>query len=427
MDKKELFNSWAPQIAHVWAKFAKPALFVHTENVRVMPTAAASPPSALRQHNGGDTAIIVDLPGDAGIKEGLGLATAGFRPVPLYNGIHEPKNGGLRHAVDNSPIINALAGSANTIKSYAHSGKGAPAFLLDANRDNPPADGSYDNRWSVDLDDMPDAAYLRAQGIGRVIIWTNGAVKSDISRIISNYSSAGIDIMTFTDGQLALWNSGASDEAAVDQETKEAIRKFENARFALLIAIGIALFNLIGMFAVNTEPFFWTAPSIMWITYLWVAEVAGDIIAIAMTLTYFMLFWFSQRKRILLPVAAAILSFDVLVYYIYVFYYGIAAFTGHSIMYGLIAFMLPAIIIVFMLRGAGAYKKTQLVNDDDYFIYLDHIDGDTSGQLGRGFRGRRARFRYFRGANYRGGYRGYGGTGRGGYGSGYGGYGGFGG
>ena len=448
MDKKELFNLWAPQEGHVWTRFAKPALFVHTSAADAVRVSASSAPIYLRQFNMGDTAVIIDLPSDMGIREGLGLANAGFRPITLYNGIHEPKNGGLSHVVDNTAIISALAGGADTLR-YAHvRANAAPVFLLDANRDNYPAEGMYDNRWAVDTDDMPDAAYMKAHGINRVILWSEGAVKNDINEILNEYHMADISVMIYADGQAAAYIARPKQdsfepvsavhqsplEAQINPDTKEAIRKFENARFALLVAIGLAGFNLIGMFFINEEPLLWTVPCIMWLTYLWVSEPVGDAIAIIMTLSYFTLYWFSQQKRILLPIAAALFGFDVLVYFIYVISYGVMAFTGYSFEYGLIVWIPPIIILVFLVKGAIMYKQTDDISDDDYCVYLDHIDGETSSRLGtRQFRPRR-RLRFYRGARYRGGfrgygggYRGYGGTGRGGYGGGFGGYGGFGG
>ena len=449
MDRKQLFSDWTPNEGYMWTKFAKPALFVHAEDVEARQIQAADIPLEIRQFNDNNTAVIVDLPSAKSVESGLGLAKIGFRPIPLYNGIHEIKNGGLRNIIDNTDIINALVAGANILKNITINAKAAPAFLIDSNRDKKLDDTEnmtdmYDNRWNVDLDDMPSDDYMKEQGILRVVVWSDGDIQDDLKPIIENYRNAGINIVTYINGQITHENPEKSQTApAVDMKNPEvlsvirqAAREFENARFGLLIVVILAAFNLIGMFFVNEEPFLWIAPCIMWLTYLWVPESLGDIIALAISGVYFGLYLASHKKRNLLPIACAIFAFDVTVFYIYVLYYGIIAFTGYSFFYGIIVFIPPIVLLSLLIKGAVAYKQLEKISDEDYSAALDHIDGyfdddDDRGDGGgyRNFVPRRRIFRPYRSVNYRGGFGGYGGTGRsgGGYRGGYGGYGGFGG
>jgi len=444
MDKKQLFNIWAPREGYVWTKFAKPALFVHTEEARGGRVYEARIPSDIQKFLNNETAIIIDLPGDSGIETGLGLVKEGFRPVPLYNGIHEVKTGGLRSAVDNTAIIDGLVDGARSLEYASIPATATPAFLLDSNRDVKLTDteGVYDNRWNVDLDDMPDAAYMKQQGISRVIVWTDREVQEDLIPIVNSYLEVGIAIVTYINGHIKIEKRSFSyirdtlsgnDTATgfqVAPAMKEAVRKFENARFGLLLIVIMAAINLVGMFFINYEPLLWTAPSIMWLTYLWVSEMAGDVIAVTMTLIYFVLYLSSHKKRNFILIALVLFGLDTLIFFVYAHYYGIDAFTGYSLLYGLIVFSLPVIFFVLLIKGAVAHRELKQVSDAEYVAVLDDIDDYTEpGYHGGHFRPRRRVFRVYRGANFRRanyrGFGGYGGTGRGGYGGG--GYGGFGG
>jgi hypothetical protein len=270
---------------------------------------------------------------------------------------------------------------------------------------------------------MPDAAYMISKGINRIVVWTKSDIQADLKPIINNYRNAGIEIIPYMGRRIERLESekpidNSDQMSLILTETKEAVRKFENARFGLLLAVMMAAINLFGMFFVNAEPLFWTTPSIMWLTYLWVSEIAGDLIAIALSGVYFALYLLSQKRRHLITFALALFSIDVVVFFIYVLYYGIAAFTGYSLGYGLVAFGLPIISISLIGKGVAACKKIEDISEAAYFELLDHIDGNfDNGQeshIGAHVRPRRRLFRAYRSANYRG-YRGYGGTGRGGY------------
>ena len=437
MIQKQLFSIWAPNEGQAWTKFTKPALFVHTENVQATRINATYVPLDVRDYVNKNTAIIVNLPGASGVEVGLGLARAGSRPVPLYNGIHEPQNGGLASVVDNTKIIEALVSGAEVLDSTSISETAPPAFLLDSNRniDLNENHAMYDNRYSIGSDDMPTADYMKSQGISQIFVWCN-TLQGDLKSILIDYHNAGIAVMTYIDGSVIFENENtlglSTATPAIPKAVSDAVRNFENARFGLLLITLLAGFNLIGMFLVLGQPFLWTAPTIMWLTYLWVPEIVGDIIALLLVGAYIALYFASYKKHKLIIAATVLFAVEVAVLFVYALSYGLVDYVGGSFWYGVVVFAGPVFLLYLLSKGAPACKKVGEIGDNEYLDALDYIDGISDG----GHRGnnlfrvprRRRIFRPYRSANYRG-YSGYGGTGRGGYGgSGYGGgYGGFGG
>ena len=430
MNGKDLFTAWAPAAQERWTKFAKPALFVHVDEFMFLPGSIHLPviPVEVLQHCGGSTAVIVDLPGANSVEGGLALAKHGFRPVPLYNGIHERHIGGLSQAVDNAPIVDALRAGGDILKGMEIDIAAPPAFMLDSNRNNQVADsfGIYDNRWSIELDDVPVASYMVDAGIKQVVVWSIGAMNNDLLPIVDSYSDIGLEVIHFCGEKTTRHTAPAKPVvnstilAARAADLKENVRKFENARFALMLVAGMAFVNLLFMFFGRSAPILWTAPSIKWMTYLWVPEIVGDVIAIAMFAAYAVLYFMSQRRRSLMNAALIFLGIDTLVLGIYALWYGLWDYIGGSMMYALIVFGFPVLCLIFIVRGTVAHTNMLNLSDADYYMSLDSLDGGVSSGGSHVGMGRRRHFRGFRG------YGGYGGSGRGGYsGGGYrGGYGG---
>jgi len=416
MTGKDLFKVWAPQsFDNRWARFAKPALFVglsdYRDSVSVAKSSSFAVPDGITRYVEDGAAFIVDLPGASSVESGLALAQLGVRPVPLYNGVHEKNIGGLREVVDNSPIINALADGALALKDLPLEGNARPAFLLDYNRNQQVTTDTldmYDNRWSIELDDMPDTSYLHMEGIRQIVVWSNSKVHDDLLPILDSYRDAGINVAFYTS---QTQTSGISPKAYDD------IRIFENARVALMLIAGMALLNLFFQFFVREEPLLWTAPIIQWLTYLWIPEIVGDVIAVFMTSVYVVLYFMSSRRRNLITAAFGLFGLEVAVFAIYVVYYGVASYTGYSFWYGVVVFGFPALCFYLLVKGVAAWKHIKHMDDNEYYTSLDEFDDTHFGN--DAIITRRRHFRGFRG------YGGYGGSGRGGYrGGGYRGYGG---
>ena len=428
MEGRDLFTRWAPQEGYAWTRYAKPAMFMHPPQDGDAPMYIKPLPQDLAaQITGGRTAVIVDLPGAESVAAGLDLAGVGFRPVPLYNGIHiadfspQHANGenrpadfspqqavgenrympapGRRNAVDNQPIINALHEAIPALEAATLPAHAPPAFLLDAARNDNlvPSLDFYDNRWSLDLDDMPDFMYLQAQGITRIVIWTDRNIQDDVRRIGERYQSAGIEVFTYIQAA-----------PVTDAELTEAVRKFEWAKLAVWLMFGMAAVNIIGMFLVRGEPFLWTAPTVMWLTYLWVPESVGDVFALGLAAGYFVLAILLPHRRRLLGVVFAAVALETVILFIYAGWYGFAAYTGYSFLYGLAVFGIPVVVVWVLWR---AWRVLPMVVDVEPARYQLIADTFYEPRMRTGFRG----------------FRGYGGSGYGGYGGSYGGYGGFGG
>ena len=429
MTGKEMYKIWASDMHGRWARFAKPALFVRAEGKLPVHESMGKMdvPTGVAKLIGPATAIIVDLPGRDSVKGGIALAKEGYRPVPMYNGIHESNIGGQRQIVNNGPILDALAAGTGELQNASIRYDAPPVFLLDNNRNKPVADTTnmYDNRWELELDDMPSADFMVTAGIQNIVLWTAGARKNDLAAILDSYRDMGINV-TMHISPTPEEKTATAIANSVRISRQPNVRKFENARVGLLLIAGMAVINLIFMFLIHEEPVLWTTPTIMWLTYLWLIEIAADIIAVAFVAAYIILYFGSARQRAFLPLALGLFVVEALVFFIYVGYYGgPATFAGHSFWYGVFAFGFPLICLPLIASGAFAYSKLKDVTDWEYLELLDDLDKDFSDDemvFGRG----RRHFRGFRG------YGGYGGSGHGGYrGGGYrgygGGYGGFGG
>ena len=428
MTSKELFQIWAPMEYEKWTKFAKPALFIHASGMSSSFIDIPLLPDNLVNLEKSSTAIIVDLPGTAGVENGLALAKQGYIPVPLYNGIHENKIiGGLENAVDNTPIINALQAGSSTMDHCKHLrlfSDASPAFLLDSNRaKNLSQQNVYDNRWSIDIDDMPPARHLASNNIRHVIVWSNGQITADLFPILDSYYDAGIAVSLFSNNQFTDYVTlsearlvDTAQQKTIPPERKEAIKKFENARVVLMILMGVAAINLVFQFFIREAPLFWTVPTMQWLPYLWVSEFVGDIIAISVVAITAVLYFATHRKREIMTIAAIFYGADIVIFFIYVLYYGLSNYMSYS-MYDVIIFGLPILAIYSLRRGVIAQKDLQDLSESGYYELLDIMDEAEDDSPT--FRPRRRHFRGFRG------YHGYGGSGRGGFGgSGYRGYGG---
>ncbi len=187
-DNLTVFKAWAPDGA-LWTQWAKPVLFVGTN---------AGNPRALEARevtwlSAGDreTLAVIDLPGREGVEEGFACAKLGYRPVPLYNGVHAP----TRAVVETAALTEALFGGAAALDGLRLLPDAPPVFLLDSERmsGRNTQPGMYDNRWCVFPQDMPSAAFLRRHGIRRVVVRARW-ILDDLSHILRRYQEQGITI-----------------------------------------------------------------------------------------------------------------------------------------------------------------------------------------------------------------------------------------
>lgn len=410
MMNKELYQIWAPDAVDKWTRFAKPVLFDHADNVDEFSFTAkiANIPRKIIQLHNKKTAIIIDLPSETGVEVGLGLASEGFRPVPLYNGMNEAKNAELEDVVKNQPIIDALVASAGVLKHLKINFDAPPVFLLDYNRDEAIDDHveANDNSWRVDFEDLPEPSYLIANKIDRLILWSKDKVKQDIIAIIDTYRDAGVEILIFTEGSI-IYQGNAISELTRSEiiETKELVRQFENSRFIMIPLMVLAFINSCWQLFINEVPLLRTAPSVQWLSHFWVSERIDQMVAMTVPIAmmipglYLILYLGSRKKRHLLVVASIAFAIDAIGFYFYaLFFYGTGAFIRGNLVYGLIVFLPPIFFMIFLARGGIAWKKLKGVNEIVYLSYLNLLDktngtplgiSDGRGRRRRGYRGRR--------------------------------------
>lgn len=171
MTGKEIYKIWAPTEAK-WVDWVRPVPFVGInesfEGYEV--DEFLIPKINYIKEPISDMAIIIDLPGNNSIKEGIALAKIGFRPIPIYNGTDEQN--GATATVDNRAIKMGLIKGALELKKIEILDNAPPAFLLDTNRMNRyKMDQSvFDNSWDIYAQDMPSAEYFLKNGINKIMV-----------------------------------------------------------------------------------------------------------------------------------------------------------------------------------------------------------------------------------------------------------------
>ena len=208
MDGSQLFEVWAPQDS-VWSQWAKPACFAQLPpDAPGMPVYSAEPEA--RGFDAGPidtwTAFVVDMPGVRSVEIGLGLARAGYRPVPMFNTAYH-----AAAIVPVAEILRKLHKAEPEMRSLAIAADAPPAFMLDARRLEPStqaAPGKFDNRWVVFPQDFPSANFLLSRGIRQVILLQSDSLQDkprlDLAHVLRRWQEAGLQLyVQDPDGQQA--------------------------------------------------------------------------------------------------------------------------------------------------------------------------------------------------------------------------------
>ena len=189
-----MYEIWAPA-GKKWVDWVRPVPFVsmseYSKGYHISEFSIPSSDYIDEKYKG--AAIIVDLPGIESVLEGIALAHAGYRPIPIYNGTIEQK--GARATVDNQSVGIALAWGASRIKQIEISDDAMPAFLLDSNRLNryKMEISVFDNSWDIYPQDIPSADYMINNGIDKIVIVGN-TVSRDLKKILYQYQQKKINI-----------------------------------------------------------------------------------------------------------------------------------------------------------------------------------------------------------------------------------------
>lgn len=191
---KEMFSVWAP-VGRKWVDWVRPVPFVgirdHSKMYRHFE--GMVPQLDCNSEIYKNAALIVDLPGAESVEEGIALARAGYRPVPIYNGTVEQQ--GARATVDNQSVAMALMWGALILQNIEIPDEALPAFLTDSNRMNryKMEIAVFDNSWDVYPQDLPSADYFLQNGIHRIIV-IGEEFSKDLRKILYSFQKKGIEI-----------------------------------------------------------------------------------------------------------------------------------------------------------------------------------------------------------------------------------------
>src|SRR5882724_4842320 len=205
MTNEEIFAAWSPENS-LWSTWAKPVLFAQMSTSFVLsPSAETSRDADWSPPPDEKIALVLDLPGEEGVRVGLALAGRGYRPVPLYNAlplpfgapIFDPLSGRSVAAVNMLPIIGALLEGADQLARMSIPTNAPPAFLLDANRYG---DGSrilpdeFDNRSICFTTDFPSANFLLTHGIQRILLVQRDRIEpqTDLKHVLRRWQDGGL-------------------------------------------------------------------------------------------------------------------------------------------------------------------------------------------------------------------------------------------
>ena len=128
---EEAFKCWAPD-SSVWSRWATPVLFAEMsitqgadgESLDWRSVALGGMPGTAERN-----AIVVDLPGAQSVTMGMALASAGYRPVPLFNAASA-----MAAIVNVQPISTRLFRWAQALAGMNIPADAPPAFLIDDKR-----------------------------------------------------------------------------------------------------------------------------------------------------------------------------------------------------------------------------------------------------------------------------------------------------
>lgn len=192
---KDVYRIWAPEGAK-WTDWARPVPFTGLKQCTKGYSQAelVIPKLHYLDESFEGAALIVDLPGMNSIKEGIALAKAGYRPVPVYNGTIEQKN--ARATVNNQVIVSGLILGARHLAGIEIAPDALPAFLVDRNRLNRHKINVsvFDNSWDVYHQDLPSADYFIENGIRRIIV-IGESFSPDLQKILYPFKKKQIEIL----------------------------------------------------------------------------------------------------------------------------------------------------------------------------------------------------------------------------------------
>lgn len=194
MTGKEAYRIWAPE-GGKWSGWVRPVPFLAAETASraYLDFYSAVPAAEYVDEAWAGAAVIVDLPGTESVREGIALAKAGYRPVPIYNGTVEQQ--GARAAADNQSVGKALVMSTAELAQIEISGDALPAFLTDSGRRNRfrMEHSLFDNSWDIYPQDLPSAEYFQKNEIRKIIV-IGDEISADLKKILYGFQKKKMEI-----------------------------------------------------------------------------------------------------------------------------------------------------------------------------------------------------------------------------------------
>ncbi|MBN9392027.1 MAG: hypothetical protein J0I20_28580 [Chloroflexi bacterium] len=144
---------------------------------------------------GGEAAIIIDLPGSISVGLGFFLQKLGITPVLLFNGLYRPAS-----LVEGKNSLPAIIRYGSQVEAW--SGQPGYAFLLERERTGPEPTGelafwrTFDNRYHAGEHLFPPLEKLKAGGVSALIDLrlAGDELPHDVNRFYRAAARAGLDV-----------------------------------------------------------------------------------------------------------------------------------------------------------------------------------------------------------------------------------------
>jgi hypothetical protein len=214
MTRDQIYEIWRPSDSP-WSRWVKPGLFSFMGDEELSAPGASRWKWEVPPPNG--TAIVANLPGDAGVALGLALCfQGGYRPIPVYNAcpyatydrflneivsvLNPMKPVAGPALIEVAPIMSAIARFSLELKAAQLPPAAPPAFLIDEHRHGAssysmPVYRWFDNRSFLTTADFPSASFFKVQGVSRiVVIQRKGQFQTDLLQVLLAWQSGGLTI-----------------------------------------------------------------------------------------------------------------------------------------------------------------------------------------------------------------------------------------
>lgn len=182
---QDAFARWS-EAAGPWARWVKPSIFAPPYWINGYEDEAH--PAVGWLPRAGETALVLDLPGPGLVRLGSALNEVGYCPVPLLN-----TTPGDQELFPARPLVDVLLTESLRLEKRS---EGPPAFLLDVRRGvegRSPQPGQYDNRWHVFGSDFPTEQALRAAGIRKLLVVTEG-LRPDLHDALAHHTGLDLEL-----------------------------------------------------------------------------------------------------------------------------------------------------------------------------------------------------------------------------------------